>query len=158
MYRSPHVRVSDADRETIVARLSTATAEGRLTIDEFSERSRQAYAARTWGELSAVVHDLPAPGPAHPVKAAYPPAPAGSRLPLLAMIFGLLGLPLVPCGGFGLGVISGIAGIVLGVQALKGPADQVPHGRGMAITGVACGAAGVLIPLLVAGLLFTIDI
>ncbi|HEY2793949.1 MAG TPA: DUF1707 domain-containing protein [Micromonosporaceae bacterium] len=53
------VRVSDAEREAIVARLNDATSEGRLTLEEFSERVTQALAARTRGDLDVVVHDLP---------------------------------------------------------------------------------------------------
>ncbi|BCJ45856.1 hypothetical protein GCM10010168_57240 [Actinoplanes ianthinogenes] len=142
MYRSPHVRVSDADREAIVAHLSAAAAEGRLTIEEFSERSRQAYASRTWGELSTMVHDLPTPVPPRP---AFPPPPAAdqrSKTPLLAMIVGILSLPMVPVFGFPLGAFSGIAAVVLGVVALR--ANPVPNGRAMAITGLLCGSLGIL--------------
>lgn len=57
---------SDAEREATVARLGDAAGEGRLILDEFSERIGQAYAARTRGELEALVSDLPA-------------EPAGSR-------------------------------------------------------------------------------
>ncbi|GAA4600786.1 hypothetical protein BJY16_003662 [Actinoplanes octamycinicus] len=148
MYRSPHVRVSDADREAIVAQLSAATAEGRLTIEEFSERSRQAYASRTWGELSTVVHDLPVPVLAHPVTPPPPPADRG-RMPLLAMVLGLLSLPLAPCL---LGGLTGIVATVLGIVALKG--RQVPNGRAMAITGLVCGSAGVLVQVAMLLMLF----
>jgi hypothetical protein len=144
MYRSPHLRVSDADREAIVAQLNTATAEGRLTIEEFSERSRQAYASRTWGELSTVVADLPAPVVAYQKTHLPPPAETGGRTPLLAMILGILSLPLIPCLGTPLGGLIGIAAVVLGVSALNGPAHRVPNGRAMAITGVTCGALGIL--------------
>jgi DUF1707 SHOCT-like domain len=34
----PQVRVSDAERESVVMRLNDATSEGRLTLEEFSER------------------------------------------------------------------------------------------------------------------------
>jgi hypothetical protein len=40
------VRVSDGEREAIVARLNVATGEGRLTLAEFGERAGEAYAAR----------------------------------------------------------------------------------------------------------------
>ena len=39
----PAVRVSDAEREAVVARLNAATGEGRLTLAEFTERSGLAY-------------------------------------------------------------------------------------------------------------------
>jgi hypothetical protein len=50
---------SDAEREAAVARLGDAVGEGRLVLDEFSERVGQAYAARTRGELQVLVADLP---------------------------------------------------------------------------------------------------
>jgi DUF1707 SHOCT-like domain/Cell wall-active antibiotics response LiaF, C-terminal len=55
----PLVRVSDADRERTVERLRDASAEGRLTLEEFVERMTSAYDARTSNELEKLVHDLP---------------------------------------------------------------------------------------------------
>ena len=54
------MRVSDQEREAVVARLNTATAEGRLTLEEFADRAGQAYAARTVADLAPLVDDLPA--------------------------------------------------------------------------------------------------
>jgi hypothetical protein len=54
------VRASDAEREQTVARLRDATAEGRLTLDEFSQRVEDAYAAKTHEALAALTGDLPA--------------------------------------------------------------------------------------------------
>ncbi|MFI1990694.1 DUF1707 and DUF4190 domain-containing protein [Actinoplanes sp. NPDC020271] len=145
MYSSPHVRVSDSDREAIVAQLSNATAEGRLTIEEFSERSRAAYASRTWGELSAVLHDLPVLVAAPAVFGQPLPPARESKLPMLSLMFGFLPLPLLMCGGVGLlAPLSGIAAIVLGVRALQGPAYTVRNGRAMAVGGLALGTLSVL--------------
>ncbi len=55
-----NVRASDADREKIVERLRSAMDEGRLNLVEFDERVQQVYAARTYGELSPILSDLPA--------------------------------------------------------------------------------------------------
>jgi hypothetical protein len=55
------VRASHADRERVVARLQTAVGEGRLDLDEFSQRVDAAYAATTTDELDALLYDLPAP-------------------------------------------------------------------------------------------------
>jgi len=52
---------SDAEREATVVRLGDAAGEGRLVLDEFSERVGRAYTARTRGELQSLVHDLPEP-------------------------------------------------------------------------------------------------
>jgi len=56
------VRASDAEREQAVGRLREATAEGRLTLEEFSERVESAYAAKTHEDLEELLDDLPAAG------------------------------------------------------------------------------------------------
>jgi len=55
------LRASDAERQVIADRLNAAVGEGRLTLEEFTERVGSAYAARTHGELELLVTDLPAP-------------------------------------------------------------------------------------------------
>ncbi|WP_081687080.1 DUF1707 SHOCT-like domain-containing protein [Glycomyces tenuis] len=55
----PSMRVSNAEREAIIAKLHAATEEGRLELDEFAERSRDAYAAKTYGDLEHLLADLP---------------------------------------------------------------------------------------------------
>ena len=69
---SGRVRASDAEREATVERLREATAEGRLTFGELTERTEAAYTATTRGELAAVTADLPAVSswPAAPVRPA----------------------------------------------------------------------------------------
>ena len=56
----PGLRASDADREHLVDELEQHAIDGRLTTDEFEQRTGQAYAARTIGELEALRRDLPA--------------------------------------------------------------------------------------------------
>ena len=59
MSKRATLRASDADREQIAERLRKATAEGRLLADELEERLEATFTARTYGELDAVVADLP---------------------------------------------------------------------------------------------------
>jgi hypothetical protein len=56
---SSDVRASDAERDAVVGRLNQAAGEGRLTMDEFSERLELTYAARTRGDLGPLLDDLP---------------------------------------------------------------------------------------------------
>jgi Domain of unknown function (DUF1707)./Predicted membrane protein (DUF2154). len=56
----PVLRASDAERDEVVVRLRDASVEGRLTLEEFTERMTTAYDARTHAELDVLVHDLPA--------------------------------------------------------------------------------------------------
>lgn len=55
---APRKRASDAERETVAQRLQGAFADGQLTVAEFDERTRAAYAARFADELPALVADL----------------------------------------------------------------------------------------------------
>src|SRR4051794_24117224 len=57
---APDLRASDDDRERTAEQLRGAAAQGRITVDELEERLQAAYAARTHGELSPIVADLPA--------------------------------------------------------------------------------------------------
>jgi hypothetical protein len=52
-------RVSDAERTHVVNVLQKAIGHGLLSLDEFTERTDCALAAKTRGELNAVLVDLP---------------------------------------------------------------------------------------------------
>jgi class 3 adenylate cyclase len=71
----PPLRISDAERERVVDGLKKACGEGRLTLDEFSERVGATYAARTEADLRSIVADLPG-ADLHPV-----PTTTGSTAP-----------------------------------------------------------------------------
>jgi hypothetical protein len=58
--RDPALRASDAERESIVTQLREHGAAGRLDVEELEQRIGAAYAARTHGELGALLADLPA--------------------------------------------------------------------------------------------------
>jgi hypothetical protein len=60
MGETPALRASDADRDRMVTLLREHAAEGRLTLEEFTERMAAAYAARTHEELDTLARDLPA--------------------------------------------------------------------------------------------------
>lgn len=56
--RSVPLRASDADREAVVAELQEAAADGRIDLDELSERLEVALAARTLDGLAPLTADL----------------------------------------------------------------------------------------------------
>lgn len=64
--RSPEqvegLRAADADRHQIAEQLKSALDEGRLSLHEYDDRVRDAYAARTYADLLVLVADLPSPG------------------------------------------------------------------------------------------------
>ncbi|HEY1714484.1 MAG TPA: DUF1707 domain-containing protein [Solirubrobacteraceae bacterium] len=56
----PAILAGDAEREQSTQLLSQAVVEGRLTLEEFSDRVERAQAARTRDELATLTRDLPA--------------------------------------------------------------------------------------------------
>jgi Domain of unknown function (DUF1707)/Cell wall-active antibiotics response 4TMS YvqF len=54
------MRASDADRDRAIEVLAEASAQGRLSPQEYSDRSEAALAARTLGDLGDLTADLPA--------------------------------------------------------------------------------------------------
>ena len=73
------VRASDAERDATVGRLNQAVGEGRLTMDEFSERVELAYAARTRSDLDPLLHDLPSDAGAVPATTSGTAVASGSQ-------------------------------------------------------------------------------
>jgi hypothetical protein len=63
------MRISDTEREQVVARLNAAVSEGRLTLVEFEERVDGVLRSRTYGEVEPFLADLPG----------VPPVPAAMR-------------------------------------------------------------------------------
>jgi hypothetical protein len=58
--RGGDLRASHDDRDRVVELLRVAGGDGRLTAEELDERVGAALTARTYGELTALVSDLPA--------------------------------------------------------------------------------------------------
>jgi Domain of unknown function (DUF1707) len=65
-----NLRVSHGDRDEVAEQLRVAAGDGRLTADELDERLETALTARTYGELEALLVDLPAVPGARPAPAA----------------------------------------------------------------------------------------
>jgi hypothetical protein len=86
------IRASDNDRERVVAALRVAYTEGRLTLDEFEERTSAAYASRTWGDLRELTGDLPSP----PVLSVEQQEPDALLVPAAADPGDLSGAPVSP--------------------------------------------------------------
>ena len=118
--------VSDAERDEVCRRLSTAFSEGRLTSPELDERTSRALAARTYGDLEDVMVGL-----ARPAATSYRPRRRGRRraqgdlLPrVLFWLVGLVSAPFILVGGglvlFGDGAGEWIFGIVMLLLFLPG--------------------------------------
>jgi DUF1707 SHOCT-like domain len=99
------IRISDADRDRVTARLRDHFAEGRLTSDELDERVTAALNAKTFGELRRVMADLPEPAPTSPGAQRPPRTPppwAFRRRPriLPLVLLAVLAVVLIPGSGW----------------------------------------------------------
>src|ERR1700722_19674054 len=73
-YLPAQMKASDSDRDAVVSDLGEHFQAGRLTAEEFDERTGRALTARTWGELKELQTDLPATRPAPQIPAASSPS------------------------------------------------------------------------------------
>lgn len=82
--RDRGLRAADSDRETVAEILREQHVAGRLDTDELQERLGRCYSARSYGDLDALVADLPR----------EEPRPSGSRRwgrrPMAALVVLLL--------------------------------------------------------------------
>ena len=101
----PELRIGDAEREAAVSALGEHYASGRLTKDEYDERSEAAYAARTRSALHPLFADLPRPEgePAASRRPTSGPRPAdrgprwrGGLMPVLVVVIAIAVLTHLP--------------------------------------------------------------
>jgi hypothetical protein len=141
---------ANADRERAIDVLKAAFAEGRLTRAEHDDRTALVYAARTYGQLGALIADLPAGplgGPVHYRSAGYPrqlTRPAIGSMAIAALACGI--------GGFLTMGLTAIPAIVLGHMARRQVRRTGQRGGGMALAGLTLGWVG-LIAAIVAALI-----
>jgi len=72
-------RIGDAERRAVDDRLQRAHGEGRLTLEEYEERSAKAWAARHRSELAGLTDDLPPDDRAPATRAGAAPATSRAR-------------------------------------------------------------------------------
>jgi hypothetical protein len=113
-------RAADADREQVAERLRHATAEGRLNTEELEERLHALYGARTYGELDALLADLPASR-----------SPGRQRVPVArwAAAVGACMLMLAALGALVARVRSSAAIVATGAGAVRHPRFPGPLGQ-----------------------------
>jgi len=127
------MRAASTDRDRVIDLLTAAYGEGRLTKDEFDERSARALAGKTYADLSAVVADLPggAPVAVQPYRSGYyPPPRPTSGLAIASLVLAIVGfsLPAVICGH----------------MARTRIRETGEGGDGLAISGLILGYVGIL--------------
>jgi hypothetical protein len=86
----PRMRAGDVDRSRVVETLGRHLSEGRLTVEEFDERTTQAHAAVYLDQLPPLLADLPGDPKPPPVRprpmARRPRVPSVALLVLLALV------------------------------------------------------------------------
>jgi hypothetical protein len=149
-YPTGDFRVSDADRDRAISELGVAFRSGRVTADEYDERSAQALAARTGTELTTLLADLPVE---------YAPA---ARTPdvdraRLAMASRVAGAAAVAASCYAAIAVAGAAlsmgGLTLQERAIAIGMAQRGEPRGYFPPGSGFDWAGVMTPATVAVLL-----
>jgi anti-sigma factor RsiW len=133
------MRATDADRESVHGLLQTAYADGRLTWDEFDQRSSSLMQAKTYDQLGALTADLRQPVPYRP---GVSPAvvPRTNQMAVASLVCGL-------CQVF-FWFVAGVPAIVFGHVARRQIRQTGEAGSGMATAGLIMGYVGVLVPLI----------
>ncbi len=130
------MRAAAADRERTVDVLKAAYGEGRLTTEEFESRTARTMAAKSYGELAAIVADLPAGPLVQPAPGYYPPVPVTptNGLAVGSLACSLIGL-VVP--------LMLIPGLVMGHVARDQIRATKERGDGFAVAGLVFGYLGI---------------
>lgn len=131
------IRISDADRDRLTARLREHFAEGRLTSDELDERLTAALSAKTFGDLRRVMADLPEPGlsplPNQPPFMPRPPRIVRYRRPRIfpLVAIALLAVVLIPHAGWMIAAVFKVVLLAWLVACLLGLFAAARFGRRM---------------------------
>jgi hypothetical protein len=142
------MRASDRDRDTANGLLQTAYAEGRLTKDEYDDRSGRALASQTFDQLQALTADLPghslgAQPQQYAVQYVMPRRTNGLAVASLCCGIGQLFFWL----------LAAIPAVVLGHMARRRIRQTGEDGDGLAVAGLVLGWIGIVLTVLfVAGI------
>jgi hypothetical protein len=130
---------STADRERAIDVCKASYGEGRLTKEEFDARVHQITASRTYGDLAAVISDLPAGplgGVSHyqaggypiPVPNYPPPARPTNGMAIGSLVCALMGISL--------------PAVIMGSIARAQIREKNEAGDGLAVAGLVVGWVG----------------
>ena len=133
------MRASDRDRDSARGLLQAAYAEGRLTRDEFDDRSGQVLRAQTYQQLQALTADLPGHAlgaqPQYPLQYAAPRRTNGLAVASLACGVGQIFF----------WFLAAIPAVVLGHMARRQIRQTGEDGAGLALAGLILGWIGIIL-------------
>jgi len=142
------MRASDRDRDAANGLLQTAYAEGRLTKDEYDDRSGRVLMSQTQAQLQALTADLPGAAfevsPQYQVQYVMPRRTNGLAVASLACGIGQVFF----------WFLAAIPAVVLGHMARRQIRQTGEDGAGLALAGLILGWIGIVATVLfvVAGL------
>lgn len=73
-----------------------------------------------------------------------------NRKAITSLILGILSIALF----FGVGIILGVIGLILGLVALKETKLNEQKGKNIAISGVICSSLGIIVPILLMAMIY----
>jgi hypothetical protein len=133
------MRASDRDRDAANGLLQTAYAEGRLTKDEYDDRSGRVLMSQTQVQLQALTADLPGAAfgvqPQYQVQYAMPRRTNGLAVASLACGIGQIFF----------WFLAAIPAVVLGHMARRQIRQTGEDGAGMALAGLILGWIGIVL-------------
>jgi len=142
-YGYGQMRASDRDRDSANSLLQTAYAEGRLTKDEYDDRTGQLLQSQTYAQLQALTADLPGhyPGaPMMPQQVQYVTVPQRTNpLAVAALACGI--------GQVFFWLLAAVPAVVLGHMARRQIRQTGEAGQGMATAGLVLGWIGIALTL-----------
>jgi len=136
------MRASDRDRDAANGLLQTAYAEGRLTKDEYDDRSGRVLMSQTQAQLQALTADLPGAAfevsPQYQVQYVMPRRTNGLAVASLACGIGQVFF----------WFLAAIPAVVLGHMARRQIRQTGEDGAGMALAGLILGWIGIVLTVL----------
>src|SRR5215471_14987108 len=137
------LRATDADRENVRNMLADAHADGRLSWEEFDQRSTALMNAQTYDQLSALTTDLARPVPYQPYRGAMNPQQRTNGAAVGSLVCGIAQF-------FGFWLIGSIPAVVLGHMSRRQIRQTGEQGAGMALAGLVLGYIGIGLAALIA--------
>jgi hypothetical protein len=131
------IRVSDADRDSVVRELGEHASVGRLTLAELEERSGKALEAKTRRELDSLTSDLPGAGNAGS-------QPEAKRRRGVRWLVSILGSATYRARSSAVGTINSIA--ILGGGEIDLRNAEIEGGRLTINTFAVLGGADIFVP------------
>ena len=138
------MRASDRDRDSANSLLQVAYAEGRLTKDEYDDRTGRLLRSQTYGQLQALTADLPGHFPGAPM------APQMVQYAAASQRTNPLDTNSLACGIGQLffWFLAAIPAVVLGHMARRQIRETGEAGDGMAMAGLVLGYIGIVLTVL----------